>query len=531
MPSPPRACLAALALALSALAAPATASVTELVVRSSAPYGTFAGGRFLRVEGEVRGSLAPTEPIADLDKPARDAAGRVPYRTQFTLLMPEAAAAGNGALLVDVVNRGRAITHSFYNSPRARPIPTGSLDEGTGFLQDRGFSVVAIQWELAEGFEPPTFVDAQGQKRFVEGVGFAAVRDIADYLRRGSAPGNPLAGRIDRAYGIGYSQTARLLKTFLALGFNEVGGRFVFEGLHLVAGTAGILPLDASGKGPGSVAAATPGPANAELRGVHEEPFTYAAVMERVLARNRAAPFVVVTNMNTDYLSTRTSLIRTGASGSAEMALPPNVRMFDIAGAAHMNQRVKDKACEEEHGQLDWSPALRAQLVALDEWVRGKALPPASRLMPLEPNRGDPKVLAAPKFLPGSVVLVPKVDASGNSLGGVRLPDLEVPLGQHGDLNAPMTNGTCRLAGSYRPFARTKAEREARADARPSLEERYPGGLNEYTARIRQSARALVAERLLLEEDGAVIVNAAAENPLFAQTPPRARGALSGGAR
>lgn len=526
-----RTCLACAALASGLFAPLAPAAITDITIVSTRPYGSFAGGAFVLVEGEARGALEPTEAIADIARPAREAGGRVPYRTKFTLLMPENAAGGNGALLVDVVNRGRAITHAFYNSPRARPVLVGSLDEGTGFLQERGYSVVAVQWELGEGFEPPGFVDAQGEKRFVEGVGFAAVRDIAVFLRGEAGKANPLAGRIDRVYGIGYSQTARLLKTFLALGFNEAGGRFVFEGLHLVAGTAGVLPLDASGKGPGSVAAATPGPANPELRGVHEEPFTYAEVMRRLRGKNRAAPFVIVANMNTDYLSTRTSLIRTGASGTTEVPLPANVRMYDIAGTAHMNVRAKDKACEEEHGQLDWSPALRAQLVALDEWVRGKALPPESRLMPLEPGRGDPKVLAAPKFLPGSVVLVPKVDASGNSLGGVRLPDLEVPLGQHGDLNAPMTNGTCRLAGSYRPFARTAAERQAKGDPRFSLEERYPGGLNEYTSRIGRAGRALVAGRLLLEEDAAVIRNEAAQNPLFAPTPPRSRGAPGGGSR
>ena len=526
-----RACGTGLAIAASGVAFPAYAVVTDIVIHATAPYGVFAGGKFLRIDGEARGLLAPSEAIADIDKPARDASGQVPYKTRFTLLMPEAATGGNGTLLVDVVNRGRAITHAFYNSPRARPVLTGSLDEGTGFLQNRGYAVVAVQWELAEGFEPPTFVDAQADKRFVEGAGFAAVRDIAVFFRGDDTAANPLARRIERVYATGYSQTARLLKSFLAQGFNEFEGKRVFDALHLVAGTAGVLPLNASGKGPGSVASATPGPANAELRGVHEEPFTYAEVMQRVRERNRSVPLVMVANMNTDYLSTRTSLIRTGASGTAEVPIPGNVRMYDIAGAAHMNVRAKDKACEEEHGQLDWSPALRAQLVALDAWARGAAEPPASRLMPLEPNRSDPKVLAAPKFLPGAVVLVPKVDTAGNSLGGVRLPDFEVALGQHGDLNGPMSNGTCRLAGSYRPFAKTAAERQARGDPRPSIEERYPGGINEYTTRIRQAARALVADRLLLEEDSAVIQNAAAENPLFAPTQARTRGALGGAQR
>ena len=83
----------------------------------------------------------------------------------------------------------------------------------------------------------------------------------------------------------------------------------------------------------------------------------------------------------------------------------------------------------------------------------------------------------------------------------------------------------CRQAGTYRPFAATAAERNAKADERLSLEERYPGGVNEYVNRVRLASAALVSDRLLLPEDAAVIVNAASENAAFKPTPPRARGA------
>jgi len=84
----------------------------------------------------------------------------------------------------------------------------------------------------------------------------------------------------------------------------------------------------------------------------------------------------------------------------------------------------------------------------------------------------------------------------------------------------------CRQSGAYRPFAATVADRKAKNDERPSLEELYPGGVNEYVTKVRLAAQALVADRLLLPEDAAVIVNAAAENPAFAPTRPRARGAV-----
>jgi len=515
------------ALMLTGLPAISSAAVTSFTVASVQPYGTFAAGRFLRIEGEARGVLSPAEAIPGLDKAERNSAGMVEYRTPVTLVVPESARAGNGALLVDVPNRGRPITHGLYNSPRTRPILVGSLDQGTGFLQGRGFSVAIVQWELGEGPNLPTFTDAAGKRLYAEGVGFAAVRDVAIFLRDAKAPGNPLAGAIRRTYAVGYSQTARLLKSFLANGFNEHRGKLVFDGLHIVNAAGGGMPLLDAGPGPGSVAWATPGLDNPEHRGVHEEPFTYAGVMKAAGAHGRKQPKVIVNNTYNDYMGGRAALVRTGAAGTTDIAIPANVRMYDISGAPHTNSRVKNKDCEEGQGQLDWSPALRAQLVALDEWVRGKAAPPASRLFAVEARPGDAEVFQAPAYLANAVVMAPKRDADGNTHSGVVLPDVAVPIASHGFMNSPLKVMACRQAGTYRPFAKTAAERKERNDERLSLEEMYPGGINEYVAKIRLAVRALVADRLLLEEDGAVIVNAAAENPAFAPTRPRARGARS----
>jgi len=285
----------------------------------------------------------------------------------------------------------------------------------------------------------------------------------------------------------------------------------------------GGLPLLASGTGPGSVASVTPSPRNPEHRGVHEEPFAYADVMKHVRAKNRRLPILIVNHMYADYLIARASLTRTGTGGTVDMPIPENVRMYDIAGAAHINVREQNKACREGHSQLDWSPALRAQLVALDEWVRGKVAPPPNQLMVLERRADDPDVLQAPVYLAPVVVLVPKLDRDGNPLGGIRLPDIEVPIASHGYPNAAAAVPICRQAGTYRPFARTVSERKNANDVRLSLEERYPGGLNEYVSKIRQAVRSLIRERLLLEEDGIVITHAAAENPSFRPSTPRSQ--------
>jgi Alpha/beta hydrolase domain len=65
-----------------------------------------------------------------------------------------------------------------------------------------------------------------------------------------------------------------------------------------------------------------------------------------------------------------------------------------------------------------------------------------------------------------------------------------------------------RPDGSFIPFARTKQEREAAGDPRPSLEERY-GSRDAYVAKVEAAAEALVAERLLLPADAAAYVKAA----------------------
>jgi len=496
-------------------------AVTKLTITKTLSVGSYRSIPFVRLEGIAYGELCSTEHIPDLAKAPRNARGNVEYQTRFVLIAPTEPKLSEGRLLVDVPNRGLPVSHAFYNSPRQRPLPIGSLDAGLGFLQEQGFMLVSTQWELGQGFEPPQFVDASGETHYVEAAGFAAVRDVARFLRDSSQADNPLAGAVKRLYAAGYSQTSRFLKSFLLNGFNAVEGRQVIEGFHLVGGAAGQLPLMASGTGPGTVAGSTPAPPNLEHRGVHEEPFTYAAVLATLQARNEPLPKIFVTHFNIDYMGGRASLTRTGAQGVADLALPDNVRMYDIAGSAHLNMREQYKVCEAMHGQLDWSPPLRAQLIALAQWVAEKLDPPASCLMPLRPARPDETVHGAPRYLPQATVLVPQTDADDNSLGGIQVPDVAVPLGTHGRPNAPVTHVICRLAGTYKPFFTLREERLQANDPRLSLEERYPEGLNQYVQRVREVSEQLVAQRYLLAADAAVIVNAAADEILLKPKPTR----------
>jgi hypothetical protein len=155
----------------------------------------------------------------------------------------------------------------------------------------------------------------------------------------------------------------------------------------------------------------------------------------------------------------------------------------------------------------------RATLSRLEASVARNVEPPPSRLMPLEPAGNDPTVLRAPAHLPQAVIQRPQSDGDGNALGGVRLPDLAVPLGTHAMQNDPLTS-TRTLVGGYLPYARTKAEREAANDPRLSLEERYRHR-NDYVNRIRLAARELEQAGFLLTEDAAVIIESAAASSVF----------------
>jgi len=109
-------------------------------------------------------------------------------------------------------------------------------------------------------------------------------------------------------------------------------------------------------------------------------------------------------------------------------------------------------------------------------------------------------------------VLVPKVDADGNDVAGVRSAPLAAALGTYTGWNLRtkgfMEDEGCYLNGSYVPFAQTAAQRSAAKDPRPSLEERY-GTRQNYVETLSTAAKQLVADRYLLQEDADRLVKAA----------------------
>jgi hypothetical protein len=109
-------------------------------------------------------------------------------------------------------------------------------------------------------------------------------------------------------------------------------------------------------------------------------------------------------------------------------------------------------------------------------------------------------------------ILVPQADADGADLGGVRSVYQRAPIGSYMAWNVGrkdrFEDGFCLFQGAFIPFARTRAERDAAGDPRPSVEERYPTPAD-YVAAVRRATEALVAERTLLSADAAYLIRQA----------------------
>jgi hypothetical protein len=175
----------------------------------------------------------------------------------------------------------------------------------------------------------------------------------------------------------------------------------------------------------------------------------------------------------------------------------------------------------------------RALLISLDEWVTEGRDPPPS-VYPMR-QRGElversgyffPKLAEVPfpapfaeKYLldfneepPARLapypVLLPKSDADGNMVGGVRHPFMVAPLATNVGWNPRAkgfgAGGGCYASGMSIPFPITKADRAARSDPRLSLEERYKNE-DDFIKRVSAAADRLVARRLLLRDDAEAV--------------------------
>jgi hypothetical protein len=366
----------------------------------------------------------------------------------------------------------------------------------------------------------------EAAKPRVQGIGFAATRDIIAHMR---SHGEDFTGRaITHTLAFGISQAGRYLRDHIAQGFNaDLNGNRVFDGV--LTHVAGI----------GRVFLNTPFAQPFRTRTWHEDrdfpevefPFSSAITTDPLtgasggLMRGDASdPKLIETNTSTEYWQKGASLLHTNPSGERDMTLPPNVRGYLIAGTQHGGKAGMPRDNGPCVNPRNWHDPML--LVALDEWVVSGREPPESclpkisdgSLVPAE-QVAFPDVLglnppaAANDVYPlvdwtdprspqrGWRALVPQVDADGNETGGIRLPDIAVPRGTFTGWNLyrePYPAG--ELAdrdGTFLAFAETEM---AAGDSRRPLSERYANG-TVYAAEVKRITEELRTRRLLLAED------------------------------
>ena len=397
----------------------------------------------------------------------------------------------------------------------------------------------------------------------VMGLAMAALRDAASWLKHGGAgEGNPAPDRLRWAYAYGRSQTGRLLRTMVYEDLNlDEAGREALDGI--IANVAGAMRGEFNQRfGQHSK------DRNHMMR--HLFPFTdlpqtdavtglAGALHHRLDARGSRVK-VFYTNSSSEYFRGDSSLIHTDPDGKRDVAHGPHTRVYLFAGTEHglgiwpptdIQAAAADPTGAVDHSQslrgiLDYGRLLRACLVNLDRWVTegveapssrhpriddGTAVPPAAlravfdripgaHYPPHIPiirrlDFGDPGApTLPPRRGPAWGALVAAVDADGNERAGIMLPELSVPLATHTGWNPrhPDIGGAAQLlafAGTTVPFARTRRERDAADDPRPSIEERYRSR-DDYLARVRAAAVALARDRYLLDEDVELSVTIAA---------------------
>ncbi len=403
---------------------------------------------------------------------------------------------------------------------------------------------------LDSGFQPGKLYEYVyvAADQVVAGLGFAAIRDFASYVKK--APTASIKG--ERVYGLGISQDGRFLRDFLYQGFNaDEHGAMALDGV--LAHVAG------AGRGSFNQRFAQPSrdaqPTSSVFYPTDLFPFTdlpekdpesaaEGGLLDRASA-DHVVPRIFFSNTSYEYWGRAASLIHTSADAGRDVAISPSVRIYHFSGLQHFSGPWPPARGEGDLlGRAPESPLpvryfWRAMIANMDAWARkGSAPPPSSyprladhTLVPLSqyafpalPGVKAPHDVSlayrldfGPDFHDGIAsiqppkvgdpfpVLVPQVDADGNELDGVRLPELTVPLATYTGWNlrdpkihAPQQRVS--FEGSFLPFPPTAVDRIANHDPRKSIAERY-GGRDDYLRRYADAVDGLIRQKWILPED------------------------------
>jgi hypothetical protein len=402
----------------------------------------------------------------------------------------------------------------------------------------------------------------------VTGVGHAAIRDWNAFLRYETmddfGTANPMAGDITRIYTEISSQPGRTLNDFRYYGFNQAeNGKIVLDGLMQWIAAGDGISMNYRWAQPGRTER------NRQDHLFNEGRFPFANVVTtdpitgktdsryaKCMATN-TCPFAVEIFSANEYWVKAASLMTTDPTGTVDLPDSPFTRIYFMSSMQHGTGSATSKGnCQQFQNPLDSSPVQRALFTALDKWVTAGVPPPPSQhpnladgtLKPPMPQSGMgfPNIpgvtytgLKTTRYLfnygpnfPGTGIptinppaitppyednpangpiypsFIPKTDADGNDIAGIRLPRVAVPLATYTGWalrGGNWANDGCESSGQFIPFAKTRADRMASGDPRLSAAERYTTYGN-YSFAVQSYVKRMIANRWLLLEDAAAVI-------------------------
>jgi hypothetical protein len=408
----------------------------------------------------------------------------------------------------------------------ARLIPRDEWEfarvDGANVVQD------SASIRLKSGFKPGFTYELsfETQNPPVAGLGMAAIRDAASAFKYGTT--QVASGKL--AYMYGASQTGRLIRQMVHEGFTiDESGRKAFDAAFIQTGAVGFGSFNERFAQPNELGPFTQ----------TKFPFLYRTTIDPITGREDGLgkaipaglePKLFLVDSSSEYWDRgRVAAMRhTAMDGSEDLEDAPNVRAFQLAGTKHGagSFPAANNGGQFPENTNDYRWAQRGLLAALDAWARSGVEPPPST----HPNLRDATLVAhkdyrfpsipgvqQPTYVPGGYradvpapysampFLLPKVDADGNDVAGIRLPILSVPLGtltgwqfRSQQIGAPST--LIAMAGMFIEFPKTKADRERTKDPRLSIAERY-GSKAEYVKRVHEAAAKLADQRFILRDD------------------------------
>lgn len=198
------------------------------------------------------------------------------------------------------------------------------------------------------------------------------------------------------------------------------------------------------------------------------------------------APTIIRTDTDAPVLIVETETDVTSLLGyhAARQDDSENVRLWEIAGTAHADAyQVGASASGIDCGTpINDGPQrfiLRTALRAVDAWVRDGAAPPAAPRLVVD-------------VVGGRAVI--RRDADGNALGGIRTPEVDVPVATLSGEPGPTPSVICLLLGSTRQLG----------DER--LAELYPDAAT-YLDAYRRATDAAIAAGFVVPEDRQAVLD------------------------